>query len=215
MPDQGLKGALLAALRFHEIGNDTPYKLYFAGKGNSGASFGFMQGDLAAGQKVAQHTFQNVLAAEKFPPGEIASLLARLSVHLVNSPLSRAEENEVNAALKAQKKLVDKMDEEIAQGVFEDLDLCIGTATANGREIDPKAQLYIAMWINMTGKPSKLLTWLRGGDPQLREKIAKPGPKVDTKAIEIYLLATDYYTRNPQNFKHMRESVAKGVPLIP
>jgi hypothetical protein len=215
MPAEDLKPALRAALRFHEIGDDTPYRLYFAGKGNSGASFGFMQGDLNTGQETVKHTFQNVLAAERFPPGEIASLIERLSVHLVNSPLSRAEENAVNAALKAQRKLVDRMDEEIAEDVFEDLDLCIGTAAANGREIDPKAQLYIAMWINMTGKPTKLLTWLRGGDPQLREKIAKPGPKVDTKAIETYLQATDYYTSNPRNFKHMRDSVAKGVPLIP
>jgi len=38
---------------------------------------------------------------------------------------------------------------------------------------------------------------------------------VDTEAIESYLLATDYYTSNPRNFEHMRESVAKGVPLIP
>jgi hypothetical protein len=215
MPDQALRKALLAALRFHEIGNDTPYRLYFAGKGNSGASFGFMQGDLNTGQAVVKNTFQNVLAAERFPPGEIAALVQRLAQHLINSPLTRAEETEVNAALKAQKKLVDQMDVAIAEDVFEDLDLCIGTATANGRKIDPTAQLYVAMWINMTGKPTKLLTWLRGGDPQLRKRIPKAGAVVDTKAIESYLLATDYYTSNPRNFEHMRESVAKGAPLIP
>jgi hypothetical protein len=50
MVDEMLKPALRVALRLHEIGDLSPYQLGFAGKGKSGASFGFMQADLAAGQ---------------------------------------------------------------------------------------------------------------------------------------------------------------------
>ena len=50
MVDETLKPELRLALRLHEIGDASPYALSFAGKGNSGASFGFMQGDMNGGQ---------------------------------------------------------------------------------------------------------------------------------------------------------------------
>jgi len=217
VPDPTLEKALLTALRFHEIGSETPYKLFFAGKGKSGASFGFMQGDLAAGQGVVKRTFQDALEAAGFAAGTIKSLMLRLSVHLLLNPLSKSETRDVNAALssKAGKKLVDAMDKEIAAQVLEDLDLCIGTAAGANRKIAPAAQLYVAMWINMTGKPTKLLTWLKGGDPHLSKKLPKIGPVVDVAAIEGYLQATDYYTQNPRNFKHLQESAAKGKAELP
>jgi hypothetical protein len=52
MPEENLKPALRRALQVHEIGDETPYRLFFAAKGKSGASFGFMQGDLAGKQPV-------------------------------------------------------------------------------------------------------------------------------------------------------------------
>jgi hypothetical protein len=51
-PSSALENALRSAVRFNEISDETPYRLSFAGKGTSGGSFGFMQGDLAAGQTV-------------------------------------------------------------------------------------------------------------------------------------------------------------------
>src|SRR4051812_22929089 len=41
-----LTAALKAAVRKNEIGDASPYQLSFARKDKSGASFGFMQGDL-------------------------------------------------------------------------------------------------------------------------------------------------------------------------
>ena len=58
MPQESVKPALRAGLRMHEIGSASPYKLFFAAKGKSGASFGFMQGDLAAGQPDVTKTFR-------------------------------------------------------------------------------------------------------------------------------------------------------------
>src|SRR5919109_2718033 len=87
MPEDKYKPALRAGLKMHEIGNDTPYRLYFAAKGKSGGSFGFMQGDLAAWQKVVTQTFKDVLAAESATSTKISSLLAKLSVHTIGNPL--------------------------------------------------------------------------------------------------------------------------------
>jgi hypothetical protein len=215
MLDDELKPALRAALRAHEIGNQSPYQLFFAGKGKSGASFGFMQGDLAAGQQEVQKTFNAALSAAGISPADIANFVRRLSVHLIVNPLSLSETKQVNDALLAGRGLVDAMDEAIIQKVYVGVGACIKQATDSGRSIVPKALLYMAMWINMTGPPSKLLVWLGGKDPGLRRPLPPPDTSVDVVAVEGYLRATDYYTENPHNFLHMQESAAVGAASLP
>lgn len=215
MPDEALKPALREALRKHEIGNESPYRLFFAAKGKSGASFGFMQGDLAAGQPEVQKTFRQVLAAAGLQDGIITDIARRLSVHLIANPLSPAEIKQVNDALLAGKAAVDAMDEGILAKIYVGVDACIARATRARRSIAPEALLYMAMWINMTGPPSKLLVWLDGDDPGMRIPVARPGNPVDVPAVESYLLATDYYSENPRNFAHMRESAAAGASKLP
>ena len=215
MPDNTLKPALHAALRMHEIGTQTPYKLFFAGKGRSGASFGAMQGDLAAGQPVVRATFTNAMTAAGMVTATIASLLQRLSVHLLGNPLNPAERGDVDAALAASIDLVDAMDEAILAEIYASLDICIAHATAGRRRMDPEAQILAAMWINMTGPPTKLLTWIDGGTPALATPVPAPGKLIDAAAMEAYLHATDYYTNNPQNFPHLLESLAAGVEQLP
>jgi hypothetical protein len=217
MPEANLKPAFRMALRLHEIGNQSPYQLFFAGKGNSGASFGFMQGDLAAGQAEVTRTFRAALKDAGFTAEEIKSLVARLSVHLIGNPLSAEETKRVNAALLAAAAEVDAMDETILQKVYGSVDVCIEIAASATpkRTIEPKALLYMALWINMSGPPTKLLDWLRGDDPNLVHPVPKPGKVVDVIAIETYLRATSYYTQNPGNFQHMVQSVAAGATQLP
>jgi len=215
MVDNAIKPALRAALRYHEIGDATPYEISFAAKGSSGGSFGFMQGDLAAHQPIVKTTFKQVLANAGFSQNEITDLNQRLSVHLLDSPLTPAEEQRVNAALVAGKALVDAMDENILQGVYGELDRCIATAAAAGRIIEPVAFLYMAMWINMTGPPDKLLIWLAGNNPHLQGPAPQLGATVTETAIQDYLKLTFYYTNNPGNWPHMMQSAAKGKPLLP
>ena len=174
MPDDALKPALRAALRLHEIGDKTPYRLFFAGKGKSGASFGFMQGDLAAGQPEVRQTFLNVCAAAGIGADAAASLVQRLSVPLIVNPLDPAETQQVNDALAASSRLVDAMDEAILHKVYASLDTCLATAGAAHRGIAPKALIYMALWINMTGPPTKLLVWLGGRDPGLHRPVPLP-----------------------------------------
>jgi hypothetical protein len=215
MPNDDLKPALRMALRVHEIGSKSPYQLFFAGKGNSGGSFGFMQGDLAARQQNVTDTFRKVLAAAGIAPAKIESLRRPLAVHIIVNPLSRQDTDLVNAALLRGRADVDAMDEEILQGVYDHLDTCIETARRAGRTIDPKALLFAAMWINMSGPPTKLLTWLRGGDPNLSRPVPPPGAVVTAQQIETYLRATDYYVNNPGNIPHLLESVDAGARLLP
>jgi hypothetical protein len=214
MPDDALKPGLRAALRQHEIGSNSPYKLLFAAKGKSGASFGFMQGDLAAGQQGVQQTFQEVLAAAGFDAPTIAALLKRLSVHLIDNPLSAEETARVNAALLAGQDKVDAMDELILAQVYDGLDKCISTARAAGCRIAPEAQIYMALWINMTGPPTKLLSWLQGADPGLGRPVPAPGQVVSETNIRAYLGATNYFMENPRNFMHMVESASAGIAML-
>lgn len=79
-----LKAALRVALRLQEIGDSSPYKLSFAGKGKSGATFGFMQGDMSAGGAVVQDAFRGALTAAGIPGGQISNMARRLSVHLID-----------------------------------------------------------------------------------------------------------------------------------
>ncbi len=211
MPAESLKPALRAALRMHEIGNGTPYEISFAGKGNSGGSFGSMQGDLAAGQAVAKKTFVDCLTAAGVPKPKIDQILAAIAVPVKVNPLSQADTDLVNAALRRGSALVDAMDEAILAGIYPDVDTCTSAAASAGRTIAPRALLYMALWINMTGKPTKLRDWLRGVDVG----IPQPGPVVDAAAIETYLLAQKYYIEHKANFPHMRKSVETGAALLP
>ena len=215
MPDANLLPAFLTAFRVNEIGSKSPFEILFAAKGNSGGSFGAMQGDLAAGQPNVTKTFHDCLAAAGVPEPRIAALTAALAKHVTSNPLSPADTKLVNDALLAGKDLVNKMDEGILQGVFGDLDNCISTAAAAGHTIVPEAQLYIGLWINMTGPPSTLLTWLKGGNPGLSKPIPKAGAVVDVPAIQTYMKATKFFVTNPKNFNHMVESVAAGAKLLP
>lgn len=211
MPSDQIKPALRRALRRHEIGDKSPYQLFFAKKGKSGASFGFMQGDLAAGQPEVQATFKSALAAAGVAKAMVESLTARLSVPLEQDPLAPEETILVNGALLASKDLVDRMDEGILSDVYADLDKCIAAAQASGRSIDPTALLYMAMWINMSGHPTTLLRWLRGESVELHHAIAPPGLVIDEAAMKRYLEATKYFIENPRNFRHMADCATHGA----
>jgi hypothetical protein len=215
MPEEKFKPALRAALRMHEIGNDTPYRLYFASKGKSGASFGFMQGDLAAGQKIVTSTFIDTLTSEGIAHSKIQSLLAKLSVHTIGNPLSPSDTKLVNAALDDRRAAVDAMDEAILSDVYESLDRCVSVASGSGRVITGKAMLYAALWINMSGPPTKLLKWLEGKDPHLAHPISKAPAVITGDDVRAYLMATSYYISNPGNAPHLDASVKAGEVLLP
>ena len=216
MLDESIKPAIRRALRLHEIGDKSPYRLFFAGKGKSGGSFGFMQGDLAAGQPNVKTTFRAALAAATVVPSKSHAIEAALSVHVVKNPLSASDTKLVNAALDtpAGRALVDKMDEQILQDVYAGLNQCLAAAASTGRTVETKALVYMAMWINMSGPPTKLLRWLEGKSVSLATSLAKAPTNVDGLAMEAYLRATNYYSENPGNFAHAMQCAAAGMAML-
>ena len=212
--DADTRRAITAAMRHNEIGDATPYQVSFAGKGSSGASFGAMQGDLAAGQADVTATFMQALAAAGVPIAKAQAMLAALSVHLVDNPLSIADTQLVDAALAsaAGRALVDQMDQKILGGVCHGVDDCLQAATGSGRAVALEAILYMAMWINMSGAPTKLLAWLKGGIVVLGKSSVGPAPlQVDGAAMQAYLRQTPYFVANPKNLAHLVESAAAGL----
>ena len=216
MIDDAIKPAIRTALRLHEIGDASPYQMFFAGKGKSGGSFGFMQGDLAAGQPNVKTTFEAAMAAAGVPLSRSRTLKAALSVHCINNPLNARDTNTVNNALSSDvgRPLVDTMDESILHGVYSGLDQCIAAAAATNRSTDVKALLYLAMWINMSGPPSTVLSWLGGKPVNLAKPIGKAPAVVDGPVMEAYLRATSYYSENPANFPHLMQCAAAGMGAL-
>jgi hypothetical protein len=106
--------------------------------------------------------------------------------------------------------LVNDMDEQTLADVYKQLDKCIDVASASRKTITPKAQAYILLWINMSGKPTTLCDWLSGNNVTMAESVPAPGPTVDGTAIENYLGATEYFSKNDRNFRRIKECVAEG-----
>jgi hypothetical protein len=213
MLDDAIKTAMQTALRLHEIGDKSPYRLFFAGKGKSGGSFGFMQGDLAAGQPYVTKSFQAVLAAASVPAAKAELIVEALSVHLLKNPLSASDTKLVNDALASAKgrALVDTMDDQVLAGVYKGVNQCIAAASSFGRTIESKALIYMAMWINMSGPPTNLLKWLAGKSVSMATQLPKAPIVVSGAAMEGYLRATNYYAENPGNLPHAMQCAAAGM----
>jgi len=203
--------AIYTALRRHEIGTDTPYRLSFAKRGQSGGSFGAMQGDLAAHQDVARDAFRKCLTQAGFTATDVDRLIGMVGVHCPENPLSREETGQIDAALAKGHAIVDDMDAAIFQRILADVEHCIAVAHDHGRTLSDEALLAIAMWINMTGAPTKLLLWLQGQDPQLVRPIGPAPALIDWATMQNYLHACKYYVENPGNFAHLVECVGVGM----
>ena len=148
---------------------------------------------------------ENILSKESFSTN---------SVHLIKNPLSLADTSSINAALLNGSPLVDTMDKQILADLFSQLTKCIQTATSSGRAIEGKALVYMALWINMSGPPTRLLDWLKGMDPGLTRPIPTAGTTIDGPSMELYLQATSYYSENPDNFPQILRCAAAGVSSL-
>jgi hypothetical protein len=215
MVDQTLLPAITATIRANEIGGGSPYELEYACKDKSGASFGFMQGDTNAND-LARQTLRNVFAAAGVPPADAERILAAVCRGLPNgNPLTAADAATANGALAsdAGRPLVDAMDQALMQHVLNDLDRCEAAAATRGQTLSGLAHLFVAPWINMTGAPTTLVTWLKGA--AINGIPAPAGPEVEGGEVSAYLHSQSYFQNNPKNFKHYVESVNAGAPLLP
>lgn len=215
MVDTTLIPAIREAIKQNELGAASPYCLSYARLGASGASFGVFQADTNVNH-VARATLVQALQADGADPTAITRVLAAVSQACANgNPLSTADTLLTNDALASPRgqELVNAMDGELLNVVLAELDTCISAASGRTCTIDPVVQLYIALWVNMTGAPSTLNQWLSGTQ---EAGLAPPiGPVVTKQNIEAYLQANTYFRLHPHNFVHLQTSVAAAVPLLP
>ena len=213
MVDTALYPAIRAAIKQNELGNASPYRLSYARLGQSGASFGIFQGDTNV-NPLARSTLTDVLNAAGMADAAVAAIMAAVSQPLPNgNPLSPGDTGLVNDALASDlgRPIVDQMDDQLMQTVLKGIDSCV--SASDTRPIDPQAQLYIALWVNMTGAPTTLCKWLGGAETAGLTPPA--GDTVSAGDLESYLQASAYFRQNPRNFPHMQSSVQAGVAQLP
>lgn len=218
MSEQDLLPALAGALRTNEIGEASPYRISFAEKGSSGASFGFMQGDMNAGPRYVRECLRSALVGAAMPLPEVDAVMGKLAGRpLPIDPLTANQEAEVNAALASAtgRRLVDAMDEHLMQDCLAGLDECVVAAHQGGRRIAPEAQIAITLWINMTGSTITLRQWLGGEAVTMAGEVEPPGEYVSREDILTYLRASHFFTNHPRNITHFEEALDAGSRLLP
>ena len=207
--------AIKATIRANEIGNGSPYVLSFARNGNSGASFGMMQGDTNVCPP-ARRTLKNALMAQGMSDPDAQAIVDQLHAPLPNgNPLSDSDTQAVADALGSSqgKALVDAMDQALLQTVLSGVDQITAAASAAGMSVEPMALLYFAPWINMTGAPTTLCAWIGGGQANNVPSPAAPQLLVDDAIA--YLQATAYFAAHPKNFQHLQDCVNIGAAQLP
>lgn len=214
MTDPSMIPAVKAALRMNELGAADPYRLSFADLGKSGASFGVFQADTAANIG-ARSALRLILTAAGVSAPKISAILGTLSMPCNSASLALCDLLAVNAAIAAPagKQLVDELDEVTLDTVLRHLDQANGAAAAHGKSIEPRGQLMIALWANMTGAPNTLCSWIGGTEVAMVRP--PPNPIVSADEIESYLRAQQYFVANPRTIPHFLASVAAGVSLLP
>jgi hypothetical protein len=217
--DPALVPAIRAALAVNEVGGNIAlaYRLSFAGAGSSGASFGIFQNDCAANPR-AFATLRSILTNAKLSPEPYGRIVAALRVPCRTNPLSPADTALVDAALASVqgRAQVDALDKQSFEVVLADLGVALGAAGVVGNSIEPAAQLAIALWCNMSGRPTLLDTWL-GGNPvtEGRVIVARPGNPVTLADIDRYLNSTAFFVEHPQDWPHFAASVVAGLDELP
>lgn len=213
-PASGLAAQVRAALRFNEIGDASPYRLSFAGKGNSGGSFGAFQNDCYASSGPRQVLWRALVNVGARRADDITAAASR---KCEASPLSPADQSTADEALAADcnRPLVDALDERTFAVVLRELGTSIDAAATAGLTVEPGAACAIACWANMTGEPATLNTWLggqavkfSGGSPS-----CPAGPVVTQEDVLRYLAATAFFAGRPHNLEHLRAAIAAGLAV--
>lgn len=214
MTDASLLPAVKAALRANELGSADPYRLSFADLGKSGASFGVFQADTAA-NKGAWSALHQILTGSGMATAKVNAIMATLSKPCNSTSLALCDLLATNAAIAspAGKQIVDDLDEVTLDTVLRHLDQATAAAVSAGKTIEPRGQLMIALWVNMTGAPNTLCSWIGGTEVAL----VRPPPNavVSADEIECYLRAQQYFVSNPRAITHFLASVATGTALLP
>ena len=180
MVDAAIIPTIRAAVEGNEGAGGNWNVLSYAKLGNSGASFGRMQGDLHADAE-PRAVLTQILTAAGIADHEVTRLVQEFSVAFpVGCPSALApDEATINAELSsaAGQAAITTMDEALFQRIARNVDTAIATSPC---QIDTEALCYAACWFNMTGPPTNpgMLPWLT----------ARPGPTVTSTEMQQYFV---------------------------
>lgn len=198
--------ALRVALKANELGEGDPYKLNFAGLANSGASFGVFQNDTAANAS-ALETVRQALEAAKAPIDVVGRALG-----ILHRPCTAAAFNprdglldRCNASLAsgAGRVLVDQLDEITFKTVLKRLEMA-DAAVGSIKALTSGARIAVGLWVNMTGEPTSLLSFVT----------TQPPGGIPLFVIMGYLMKTKFFSAHPQNAEHFEASVQAGLNIL-
>lgn len=205
-------GALRAAIRHHELGGASPYCLSYARLGSSGASFGIFQADTHASAD-ALATLRSLLYAGGMDSATIERIAMALREHCPNGcPLTKQDADAVATVMDSPgaKKLIDEMDGRLLKKVRDHVLSTVEAAARASRTVTPAAQLYTALWVNMTGAPTTLNQWIAGGQSQQEHSSllpASPGAVVGGPDLLAYLGSCLFFREYPQQLERMTVAV--------
>ena len=211
MIDEHLLTTIRKVIRLNELGADTPYCLSFACQGNSGASFGLYQGDAHVDQPRVPDMLRRILHLHGAEESTISRILGAVSQVCPVDPLSADDKALANAALNTPggRALVDQLDGEIERTLVERVQTCIDAAAGARLAVALDALLYIACWINMSGRPNQLNRWIAG--TAVYNLPPPQPPRLEGSHICDYLRRTAFFATHPRNFEHLRDCVSGAL----
>jgi hypothetical protein len=207
--------AIYAALRWHEVRDSAAvaYRLSFAEIGWSGASFGYLQHDCHTNPDALTVLIQ-ILTNAAVPAVTRGRIVGALRNAAPQCPLSAPDLAITNAAIDSiqGRALVDAIDRVTLDGIIAQCERCI-TARAPSA-ISPEALIGMACWINQSGQPTELLTWLRGETTYLGGRPVPPlvpGETVDEAAFFRYYDLIPFVEQNASQGVQMVQAIRFGM----
>ncbi len=224
--DAAVQASITRLLLEHEIGGDAglPYRLSFAGKGNSGASFGATQGDLNTNTE-CRPVFITILNQRgdvtAFGTAKRQAVFAAL-IGKPNpcDPFGDAGKTvaAINAALDhpASRPQIDAMDKAQLGRVLAMVGVSAAMAAAAGRNLAPACLAALALYCNQFGAPNTANQWFSGQTVTLNGKAVPPPPPgpLGLESLLGYIGQTKYYSQNPKNFQRFC-TIARSFAVNP
>lgn len=208
-----LNPIIVECLRHFNGGSINPYALRFGGEGRTGACFGLFQSDCAA-YKTAHECLIDIMHACHLPVGQIARIGDILRHSTDRNPLSPSDTAALGAALASPigRSLIDRHDAHTFETINRHVARVLDQAERAKRHMTRDAILYAALWIHVTGSPTRLCRWIAAYpvaciDGTSIPPIPEQGD-ITGAMLCLYLKASCYIRENPENLDRFSRAVA-------
>ncbi len=212
-PSSGLSMAIAECLRQFNGRTTMPYCLSFGGDWRTGACFGVFQADCAT-RRTAHDCLIDIMHACHLPRGQIARIGDILRHATNRNPLGPGDTATLAAALASPigRARIDRHDAHTLETINRHVAQVLAQAERANRHLTVEAILYTALWIHVTGSPTRIGRWIAGypidcidgtGIPPI-----PPSGDITGSMLCLYLQATCFVRENPTNLDRFHQSVA-------